>query len=223
MNDHGDQLRAAFQTRENETPDPAAVFQRVTELSRTYKRRRRGLQVTGGAVLGAGLIAGAFQLPGIIPASHNSNSSMVAPAGPGLSPAPSFSPTPSASPTPEESPASSAEDKARDAFFEAGYGYDEAVTLAKHWKISTEDIGEAKVKAGELILAHKKLPAGVKPDPAVAESMKNEKYAEAFFNAGYDFGDAAKLADTWNLKDSYDAKVMGGKKILAGEPMPFQP
>ena len=51
MTNHGDQLREAFETHESLAPDPAAVYARVQELSRNYKRRRRGAQIAGGAVL----------------------------------------------------------------------------------------------------------------------------------------------------------------------------
>src|SRR4051794_34201984 len=65
MTQHERQLREAFESHEHMTPDPAAVYARVQELSRTYRMRRRGAQIAGGAVLGAGLIAGGLVVPGV--------------------------------------------------------------------------------------------------------------------------------------------------------------
>ncbi|GAB3681030.1 hypothetical protein [Angustibacter aerolatus] len=50
-------------------------------------------------------------------------------------------------------------DRQIDAFFRAGYDYDDAVKLRKLWH--TEDVYGAKLKAGKKLLAHQTLP--VKP------------------------------------------------------------
>lgn len=54
-----------------------------------------------------------------------------------------------------------AEQKAFDAYFGAGYDYDDAVRLAKIWKMNAKDIGRVKLAAGKKLLAHEKLP--IKP------------------------------------------------------------
>ena len=45
---------------------------------------------------------------------------------------------------------------------------------------------------------------------------------DAFFNAGYDIDDAVKLAKIWHVT-TYQAKVEGGKKLLAGQTLPIKP
>jgi hypothetical protein len=210
--DHEDQLREAFETHENLAPDPAAVYARVQELARTYHRRRRSAQAAGGAVLGAGLIAGAIQLPGLLPARPGDTVAVVAPAAASQAPLPA----PSAS-----------EDELQkqwDAYFAAGYGYDDAVKLAKIWK-STDEIGAVKAEAGRRLLAGETLP--IKPHPNDPDSggtdPKEAAQVDAFFAAGYDYNDAVKLADLWKKADPYQAKIAAGKKLLAGETLPFQP
>ncbi len=216
MNDHRDQLREAFQTHENETPDPALVYARVQELAGKYKRRRWGAQAAGGAVLGAGLIAGGIALPGILPAGPGGSGTMVAPAA-----APA---TPSASPFALPSapvPASQAElERAYDAYFNAGYDYDDAVRLARLWK-SKDDIGTVKAEAGRRLLAGETLP--FEPSPERVADAKESKQIEAFFAAGYDYDDAVQLAKIWKLSDPYEAKADAGKKLLAGKKLPIKP
>jgi hypothetical protein len=104
-------------------------------------------------------------------------------------------------------------------FFAAGYDYDDAVKLAKLWKLKTAY--DAKVAGGEKLLAGKKLP--VKPDAANVKEAQEEAQVSAFFQAGYDVEDAAKLAKLWKLPTAYDAKVAGGKKIMAGQSLPIKP
>ncbi len=263
MTDHGDRLREAFESRESHTPDPAEVYARVVELSTKHKWRRRGVTVAGGAALGAGLIAAVVNLPAILPAGP-SDSAATAPivAAAPVSPSASADPEkewdaywdagygaeealtlaklwnmpagrddlgavkaeagrrllagqtlPIPAPTPEDIPDSVTK------FFSAGYDYDDAVKLAKLWKLKTPY--DAKIAAGEKLLAGKKLP--VKPSPENVQSAKEEAQVAAFFQAGYDVDDAAKLAKLWKLKTAYDAKVAGGKKLIAGQTLPFQP
>src|SRR4029453_17016790 len=119
---------------------------------------------------------------------------MVAPAAPG-------SATPS--PSPSVSPSLSKEDlyqKRMDAYFGAGYGYDDALKLAKLWKMDKADALSVKAEAGKRLLAGKKLPIKPAPDVPVSEEPedpKNEARWSAYFNAGYDYDDAVKLARIW--------------------------
>ena len=76
MTEHADQLREAFETHENQAPDPAAVYARVQELSTKYKRRRRGLQVAGGTALVAIAVAGVVTLPNLLPGNARNTSSV---------------------------------------------------------------------------------------------------------------------------------------------------
>ena len=45
----------------------------------------------------------------------------------------------------------------------------------------------------------------------------------AFFAAGYDYDDAVKLARLWKKSDPYQAKIEGGKRLLAGDTLPIKP
>lgn len=208
MNDHGDQLREAFETHEHLAPDPAAVYARVEELSRGYRRRRRGAQVAGGTLLAAGLLAGGVYLPGLLPERAESNLTIVAPAA-----------APSSAPSEEDL------QKAWDAYFSAGYDYDDAVKLAELWN-STDEIGGVKAEAGRRLLAGETLPIVAtpnEPEPATSADPKAEAQLRAYFAAGYDYEDAERLAKIWKLDDPSDAKIKGGKLILARKELPIKP
>ncbi len=217
MIEHEDQLREAFETHEHLAPDPAAVYARVQELARTYQRRRRGAQVAGGAVLSAGLIAGAVNLPGLLPGRPYDSATVLAPAA-----APKPAATPGATPaaSPSALPSEAELQKQWDAYFAAGYDYDDAVKLAKIWN-SKDEIGTVKAEAGRRLLAGEALP--VKPSPENVADAKEQRQVDAFFAAGYDYDDAVKLAKLWKTADAYDAKVLAGKKLLAGETLPVRP
>jgi hypothetical protein len=211
VTEHADQLREAFETYENQTPDAAAVYARVQELSTKYKRRRRSLQVAGGTVLAAVAVAGVVTLPNLLPGNARNTSTVTFPAGAVPSSA-APSTIPSMSPT----------DLNRywAAYFQAGYDYDDAVKLADLWHVKAP-IGKVKAEAGRRLLAGETLP--VKPTPSGIASALESKRLDAFFKKGYDYEDAAKLAKTWHLKSAYEAKVEGGKRILAGQTLPIQP
>jgi hypothetical protein len=208
VTDHQDKLREAFESHEHLAPDPAVVYARVQELAKVHRWRRRGAQVAGGAMVGAGLIAGALTVPGMLPARQDSVT-MVAPAAPATSP----SPSPSALSDAELA-------KGWAAYFDAGYDYDDAVELAKLWK-STAEIGTVKAEAGLRLLAGETLP--IRPKPANVAAAKEAQRVEAFFDAGYDYDDAVRLANLWKLADAYQAKVEGGKRLLAGDTLPIKP
>jgi len=278
VTDHGEQLRQAFETHETLAPDPAAVYARVQELSRSYRRRRRGAQVAGTAVLGAGLIAGAMQVPSVL-AMRSTGAGLAAQAGGPPSPVPSVAasyspadldkdwaayfaagygyddavqlaalwhtgqniglvkaeagrrllagetlpikphphPHPSIPATPD--PATSADAAALQAFFDAGYVWDDAVQLAALWKLP--DPSQAKVAAGKKLEAGQTLP--VAPKPANVAAAKESAAVDKFSTAGYTYNDAVKLAELWKLPDAYAAKVAGGEKLLAGQTLPIKP
>lgn len=212
MTDHADQLREAFETHEALAPDPAEVYALVKELARTYQRRRRGAQVAGTAVLGAGLIAGSIQLSSVL-ARPSGGAGFAAPAGP-----------PSPAPSVAASYSQADLDKDWAAYFAAGYGYDDAVQLAALWH-TNQDIGLVKAEAGRRLLAGETLPVSphpnpsdtTPPDPAGAAALR------AFFDAGYVWDDAVQLAALWKMADPSDAKVAAGKKLEAGQTLPIKP
>jgi hypothetical protein len=202
------------------TPDPADVYARVQELSRTYRMRRRGAQIAGGAVLGAGLIAGGLVVPGLFGDQGNPGVSAGIPAAAppvisslsaSPSPSPSRSSSPSAEPTYSE--------KDLNAYWNAGYGVDQAEKLAELWKIS--DLSAVKAEAGRRLRAGQTLP--VRPDAVATPDTAADKRVAAFFRAGYTVDDATTLARLWKKASAYDAKVEGGKRLLAGRKLPIQP
>jgi hypothetical protein len=207
VTDHGEQLREAFETHETLAPDPAAVYARVQELSRIYKRRRRGAQAAGTAVLGAGLIAGAIQLPSVL-------AGIAAPAGVPGAPVPSVATSYSQADL----------DKDWAAYFAAGYGYDDAVRLAALWH-TDKSIGLVKAEAGRRLLAGETLPISPHPDPSVPATPDPAAAAalRAFFDAGYVWDDAVQLATLWKLSDPSEAKVVAGKKLEDGQKLPIEP
>ncbi|MEU4163402.1 hypothetical protein [Actinoplanes sp. NPDC026670] len=214
MNEHGDRLREAFTKHETETPDPAAVYARVEELAKKYKWRRFGVQAAGGVALSAGLIAGITQLPAILPAAPAANT---APAFEVAAPIASVDPATAL--TEDEVKAGIA------AYFEAGFGYDNAVELAKLWNMASDQIGQVKAVAGQKLLAGETLPVTAKPneDGPVSEEPENpelSKQVEEYFLQGYDWDDAVVLAELWNLTDPGDAKAEAGRRLLAGETLP---
>ena len=219
MTDHADQLREAFETHENHAPDPAAVFARVQELSTKYKRRRRSLQVAGGTVLAAVAVAGIVTVPNLLPGNARNTSSTTFPAG--------AVPT-SAAPSTIPSMSDADLQKYWDAYFKAGYGYDDALKLATLWHVKA-DVGNVKAEAGRRLLAGETLPFPGTPNPEVTTDPEDpaikaaQAQLDAFFGAGYTWDEAVKLAKIWHLKDPSDAKTMAGKKLLAHETLPVKP
>jgi hypothetical protein len=55
------------------------------------------------------------------------------------------------------------------------------------------------------------------------QAARDALAVEEFFDRGYDYDDAVKLAKLWKLKSPYDAKIAAGKKLLDGETLPIRP
>ena len=123
--------------------------------------------------------------------------------------------TPPANPN---DPAIKADEAALNAFFNAGYTWDDAVKLAKAWHLS--DPSDAKIMGGKKIEAHEALP--FQPKAANVKAAKEQTAVIKFWDAGYKQKDAVKLAKIWHVS-TYQAKVDGGKKLLAGETLPIKP
>lgn len=211
-----------------------------TLVSAEYSKSRRKrliAQVAGGALLGAVVITGAFQLPGLF-AQDNS----VSAGSGGLAIVPAAAPASSAPPTVWASSAPPAaagkgaaarpnagsgispkEEKALDKYFASGYDLNEGKKLAELWKMEDKELLQVKAIAGQKLLDGEKLP--VKPGaPAVPSQDDPEtKQVAKFFAEGYDYDDAATLAKLWKKPTPYDAKVEGGKRLLAGETLPIKP
>lgn len=221
MTEHGDQLRAAFETHEHLAPDAAAVYSRVQELSRSYQRRRWGLQAAGGAVLGVSLIAGAISLPGLLPGQQQGSANVGAAATMPSMATPSAAPMTSTPPTTEPPELTPEQEKQLEAFFDEGYDYDDAIKLGRLWR-SKDDVTMIKAEAGRRLLAGEKLP--IKATPGVSDAdPKEQQRLNAFSAAGYSYEDAEKLATLWKTANPYEAKVEGGKRLLAGSTLPIKP
>jgi hypothetical protein len=216
VTEHADQLREAFETHENDTPDPGAVYARVQELSGKYRRRRRSFQVAGGAALAGLAVAGVVTLPNLLPGNARNTSTVSFPAGA----------VPSAVPSTIPSLSQADLERGWAAYFAASYDYDDAVKLAELWNIPHPNIGNLKAAAGLRLLAGETLPFPATPnDPEPTESVDPNlaKQLDAFFNAGYTWDEAEKLAKIWHLADPSDAKYLAGKKLIAGQKLPVKP
>ena len=208
MNPDLEQLTETFSAHESLAPDAESVLAKSHEIARTLKRRQWVVRATGGAMLGTALVAGGIGVPQLLSSSSH-DTSVVSPAsGNGGSTS-----APAASPVPVSDPYS--------AFFDAGYTYDDAVRLASLWHENDgpNAIGNVKAEAGEKLIKGQPLPIPPSGTPASAD----DRAEQAFFNAGYDYQDAQKLAEAWHETDISQVKIEAGQKIENGEPLPVQP
>lgn len=217
MTEPEEQLREAFASHEHLAPSLGAVYAGTQELFRKYRWRRRSAQVVGGAVLVAGVFTVGPNLPAsLLPGAQTSGQ------GIGAGPWPTaVTPTMPVMPT----LLSQVElDRDLDAYDRAGYGYDDAVRLAAIWH-TTVDLGDVKAEAGSLLLAGQTLPVAPHPDPVDSATPDHGAGAalDAFVAAGYNYDDAVRLARLWKMADPSDAKVAAGKKLEAGQALPFRP
>ncbi len=219
--DHTEQLRDAFRSHEHLAPDALVVSAAARELGRRHLRRRRAAQAAGGAALTVGLAVGVAVLPSAL--SDGTPSTLQVAAAP-----------PSAAAV---SPLAAAQDKkAYDAYFAAGYDFDDAMELARLWDLDDSagdpDPYGTKAVAGRRLLAGEDLPIapGAGPAPAAVPRENPDDDPEvAFLAAGYDWQDAVTLARMWGsrggLEDSevLQVKAEAGQKLLDGETLPIRP
>jgi hypothetical protein len=215
VSQYEDMFRETFESHEYLAPNMGTVYLGSRELYRRYMRRRRSAQAVGGAVLGAGLLAAGTNLPaGLLPGA----TLPVPPARVGATT------SPAAVPSVPTSLGEAEFEQDLDAFDRAGYGYDDAVRLAALWHTEA-GLAYVKAEAGSLLLAGRTLPIPPHPIQADAATPDPDTRAalSAFFGAGYAYDDAVRLAKLWKLADPADAKVKGGAKLDAGQPLPFPP
>jgi hypothetical protein len=130
--------------------------------------------------------------------------------------------------TPNQAPATPAE-RADDAFFAAGYDYNDAVALGALWHET--DINKVKVEAGAKLEAGQTLPIAPGSAPAAPGGASSQTQAQvqadraraAFFAAGYSYDDAVRLAQAWHESDTFQVKAQAGQKLLDGETLPIAP
>jgi hypothetical protein len=206
MNDDIDQLSETFAAHEHLAPDSADVLVRAKAIARSYQRRRWAVRATGGAVLGAGLVAGGIALPGRL--GHASTGQTVA----------SVQPASGSDPSPSASPATYTDDEEWAAYFAAGYDYNDAQQLAALWH-DTSDIGTVKAAAGLKLLEGQSLPI---PPSGTPETQAQKAQAE-FFAAGYDSDDAVTLGKKWHEADLSQVKTHAGQDLLDGKKLPIKP
>lgn len=167
--------------------------------------------LTSSRLLSAGIVAGGLALVG------------------GSALAASPAPAPAAEPAPAPAPvrASDASDPVTalapelDAFFAAGYTYDDAVALAARW--GSADSFEAKASAGRELLAGEALPLAPGSAPAAPGSEAAlDPARDAFWAAGHTYEEAVALAELWDV-DSWEAKARAGQLLLDGAALPVLP
>jgi hypothetical protein len=114
-------------------------------------------------------------------------------------------------------------DKARAAFFAAGYDYNDAVALGNLWHES--DPWQVKADAGQKLIDGQTLPIkpGSSPNPPAPPVTQTDTDVNAFFAAGYTYNDAVKLGNLWNNTNTYQVKAEAGKKLLDGQTLPISP
>jgi hypothetical protein len=105
-----------------------------------------------------------------------------------------------------------------EAYFAAGYDYDDAVLLARYWNDGSPyqaklDTGEALIKSGGKFKAEFQ-------HGDTAWTVSDDFAMGAFFSNGYDYTEAEHLAKVWGQTDISTVKVTAGRKILAGIKLP---
>jgi hypothetical protein len=95
-------------------------------------------------------------------------------------------------------------------FFGTGYGYCDAKVLSAHWSTSVED---AKATVGRKIGYGNGAFVTSELRLARAEATKDPSRGCTFWDAGYEYADAEKLAKAWKTSVG-DAKAMVEKKLL---------
>lgn len=202
MNEDTGQLSESFAAHEYLAPDAADVLARANEIARAYQRRRWAVRATGTAALSAGVIAGGLAIPGLV--GHPSNQTVTPVSG--------------ASTAADADPASYTPSQEMDAFWAAGYTYQDAQQLAQLWN-DDRTISKIKAVAGLKLLEGQKLPI----PPSGTSATPVDKGVTAFFAAGYSYDDAVTLAGMWHETDIYQVKAEAGDKLIAGEQLPIQP
>jgi hypothetical protein len=206
MNQETTQLTEAFAAHEHLAPDAALVLAKANGIARSMQRRRWAVRATGGAALGVGLVASGIALPGAF-GHANSNQTVR-----------TIQPADSPSPSPSASPATYTADQEWNAYFEAGYRYDDAQQLATLWH-DNDNIGTIKAAAGLKLLDGEKLPI----PPSGTPETPVEKAQTAYFGAGYDYNDAVTLGQMWHETNIQHVKTKAGQELLDGQTLPIKP
>ena len=103
------------------------------------------------------------------------------------------------------------------AFWDQGYTTDDVAALEDLWQT---DATTAKARAGQLLLDGATVP--VAPGEAGPGDGSTGDPMSTFWDSGYDFDDAARLAELWQV-DVGEAKARAGQLLLDGDPLPIAP
>ena len=183
MTDHGDQLREAFADPRAPGSRPGRGLRPGAGAGPHVPAPARGPQAAGGAVLGAGLIAGAISLPGLLAGEQRRRRSATAAAPAARRPAPSVE-------------RRRREAAGLEAYFDAGYDYDDAVQLAKLWK-KDDQRRRSRPRPGGACWPVETCRFAASPSPVEDRDPERRPELDAFFAAGYGYDDAVKLAKLW--------------------------
>lgn len=205
MDDVRDMLIETFEAHQPPTPDSLDVLTNVDAIAKAHRRNRWALRTAGISLVSAGIVAGSLGVSGLLSSSASRGPSVEVGSSTGTGTG-----TQTANPPSEQDELT--------AFWDAGYDYNDAVKLAQAWNEPNKVVTKVKAEAGLKLLNGETLPV----PPSGAPATPEDKDVQAFFNAGYDYYDAQKLASMWN-ESTYQAKIDGGKKLEAGQPLPFKP
>ncbi|WP_147795039.1 hypothetical protein [Cellulomonas sp. Y8] len=103
------------------------------------------------------------------------------------------------------------------AFWGQGYTTDDVAALEDLWQT---DATTAKARAGQLLLDGAVVP--VAPREAGPGDGSTGDPMSTFWDSGYDFEDADRLAELWQV-DVGEAKARAGQLLLDGDPLPIAP
>ncbi|GIG34703.1 hypothetical protein [Cellulomonas pakistanensis] len=102
-------------------------------------------------------------------------------------------------------------------FWDAGYTTDDVAALEDLWQT---DATTAKARAGQLLLDGGTVP--VAPGEAGPGDGSAPDPYTAFFDAGFGYADAERLAELWRV-DPAEAKARAGQLVIDGQPVPGAP
>ncbi|WP_432504600.1 hypothetical protein [Kineococcus arenarius] len=221
MNEVEERLRREMAAAVQDVESPAWLPAAARRGGRRRANRRRALLAAPAAAAAVGAVGvaswGGWSGPG-----GTSTASPAASGAPATQPDVRTSAGPTAEAGGQEALREAArtaveQTRALEAYFAAGYDYDDAVELGRSWNVEP---GEAKVTAGADLLAGRPVPLEPTGEPYVAAPADEELVA--FFGAGYGYADAVELGRLWNVEPA-QAKTTAGAHLLAGEDLPFEP
>lgn len=177
-------------------PDHAAVPAPPAVASARTRPARRRLPTRG--LLALPVLGAALTLPGV--------------ADPPVTPAPATYRLTA------HSEATRSDVRRAEAFYDAGYSYDDAVALAALWGGGSSF--EAKVEAGRFLEDGTALRRSPLADRRADDGRTDAELRALFFATGYTVDDAVVLAGRWDV-DVPEAKARAGRELKTVGVLPF--